>query len=351
MQFDSKTFNSEAFGKYVAEVPREKNDALVKSGALVYSDEIKKLLSTQTGSAYGTIPMFGTIDGDAVNYDGQTDIAATSMETYSRSIVAIGRAKAWVERDFSYDITSGVDFISQVGTQVAGYWDDVNNGILQSILDGIFAMTGVKNLEFVNNHTHDISTGETNNVMSATTLNEAIQKASGDQKSKFTMVLMHSAVATNLENLQLLQYGKYTDSQGIQRDLALTTWNGKIVIIDDGLPAKVVGDGDTAYTEYTSYVLGNGAIEYADLGVDVPNEMQRDPAKYGGQTTLYTRERVAYAPYGLSYKKAAQATLSPTNSELANGANWELATNGKSSSALKVFPHKFIPIARIISRG
>ena len=42
---------------------------------------------------------------------------------------------------------------------------------------------------------------------------------------------------------------------------------------------------------------------------------------------------------------------SPTDDELANGANWELVNNGKSGSAKKTIKHKAIPIARIISRG
>lgn len=41
---------------------------------------------------------------------------------------------------------------------------------------------------------------------------------------------MHSEVATNLENLQLLKYLTYTDADGIQRDLGLATWNGRMVI-------------------------------------------------------------------------------------------------------------------------
>lgn len=386
-QFDSKAFNAEAFGKYVEKLPNPNRDELIKSGAVIPSAEIKNLLGTQTGSAYGTIPMFGRIDGTALNYDGNTNISATSVETFSRSVVAIGRAKGWVERDFSVDVTAGVDFMSEVGKQTTEYWDTVNTGLLLSILKGIFSMTGAKNLEFVNNHTSDVK----NEVVDATTLNTAIQKACGDKKSKFSMVIMHSAVATNLENLNLLNYLKQTDASGIQRDLALATWNGKAVLIDDGMPAtegyfdatsstvgalKVVASGAStgeinladatpyfgsktlaaddyviAGTQYTTYALGNGAFEYADLGADVPYEMHRDPATYGGQTTLFNRERLAYAPYGISYKKASQASSSPTNAELETGANWELATNGKSSTALTVFNHKDIPIARIKSRG
>ena len=77
--------------------------------------------------------------------------------------------------------------------------------------------------------------------------------------------------------------------------------------------------------------------------------MQRDPAKNGGQTTLYSRQRKLYAPYGISFTKSSVASLSPTNAEFELGANWTLVNDGGSSK--KYIDHKAIPIARIISRG
>lgn len=343
-KFDSKSFNAEAFGSYIETIPQPNRNELIKSRVLVPSETIKNLLSSQTGSYYGTIPIYGRIGGDALNYDGNTDITATSMDTFEQSVIAVGRAKAWLERDFSYDITAGVDFMSEVAKQVAYYWDDVNTGIVMSVIKGIFSMTGEANLEFVNGHTYDITSesGEAANV-GATTLNTAIQQACGDKRASFSLAFMHSAVATNLENLKLLQYLKYTDAQGIERPLPMASWNGRLVIVDDGMPVET----DESGVIYTTYVFGDGAIEYADLGVRTPYEMDRDPAKNGGQDTLYTRERLCFAPKGISFTKANVASLSPTNAELENGANWTLVSNG----ADKVYNHKDIAVCRIVSRG
>ena len=293
-----------------------------------------------------------------MNYDGSTDITATSMDTYEQSVIAIGRAKAWTEKDFSVEITAGVDFMSEVAKQVAAYWDDIDTGIIMSILTGIFSMTGTNNLKFVNEHTLDISanTGAAGS-MSATTLNTAVQKACGDKRAKFNLVFMHSAVATNLENLNLLEFLKYTDANGVQRPLPMATWNGRLVIVDDGMPVEEVaasGSGENlvpGYTKYTTYIFGDGAIEFADLGVKVPFEMSRDPKTNGGEDTLYSRKRVCYAPYGISFTKSSVASLSPTNAELEKGANWTLVNNGSSGAGLKTINHKDIAIARIISRG
>lgn len=345
-KFDSKSFNPEAFGSYIETLPQPNKNELIKSRVIVADATIKNLLSSQTGSYYATIPFFGRIGGDALNYDGKTDITATSMDTFEQSIVAVGRAKAWMEKDFSVEITAGVDFMSEVAKQVAAYWDDIDTGMIMSILTGIFSMTGEKNLEFVNNHTFDI-TGEVDNAITATTLNTAVQKASGDKRAKFTMVFMHSAVATNLENQNLLEFLKYTDANGVQRPLPMATWNGRLVIVDDGMPTETADSG----TKYTTYVFGEGAFRFADLGAKVPYEMSRDPKTNGGQDTLYSRRRMCFAPYGISYTKARQVSLSPTDDELATGSNWKLIDNGESGEALKTVNHKDIAIARIISLG
>jgi hypothetical protein len=80
--------------------------------------------------------------------------------------------------------------------------------------------------------------------------------------------------------------------------------------------------------------------------------MDRDPAENGGEDTLYTRKRKVFAPFGISYEKASQASLSPTDAELATGANWTLVHSGESVAANRTYTnHKAIPIARIISKA
>ena len=77
--------------------------------------------------------------------------------------------------------------------------------------------------------------------------------------------------------------------------------------------------------------------------------MYRDPATNGGQDTLYSRQRKCWAPYGISFTMNTMSTLSPTNTELEVGANWELVNTGGASK--QYIPHKVIPISRIISLG
>ena len=341
-KFNHITFNGEAFGQYVERLPKIKKDELIKSGVLRGNNNIKNAFSSQTGTAYAVIPFFGNIGGAALNYDGKTNIEAERTKTSEQGVVVVGRSKAWIEDDFSYDITGGVDFMGNVANQVSEYWDEVDQLTLVAILEGIFKMTGTASAKFVENHTLDLTLGKSTGKMDATTLNTAIQKACGSNKNAFSLAIMHSSVATNLENLNLLEYTKYTDASGIQRDLNIGTLNGKTVIIDD----SCTFDGTD---KYTTYVLGKGSFYFENIGAKVPYEMNRDPKTNGGETTLYTRQRKCFAPFGISYTKASQASLSPTDNELKDGANWKLIGDDDANS--ETIDDKTIPIARIITKG
>ncbi|MBR2571918.1 MAG: hypothetical protein IKE30_07295 [Clostridia bacterium] len=231
--FNSKNWNSEVFGKYLETVPRVKQNALLRAGVLRERPEIRSMLTEQTGGSYVTVPMAGHIGGDALNYDGNTDITATGLDTYLQSMIVVGRSKAWKEMDFSRDIT-GKDFMETIAAQVGDYWDDVDQATILSILKGIF---GVSANNFRAQHTLDI-TGSSSASVGADTLNTAIQQAAGANKDIFTAVIMHSVVATHLENLQLLTYWKETDSQGVERPLKIASWNGRTVFVDDDVPAE-----------------------------------------------------------------------------------------------------------------
>ena len=262
-------------------------------------------------------------------------------------------------------------------------------------------MSDAEGAKFVASHTSDI-TGVTNSEgalgkMDATSLNTAIQKACGDHKNKFSLAIMHSTVATNLENMKILVYLKYNDANGMERDAAMATLNGRLVLIDDSMPVvedestatyakttdEAVQPGKTYYTrsgsssssyvytkvdtpateninnyyektapgnmKYTTYLFGDGAIEYTNCGAKVPAEMDRDPKVNGGEDTLYNRQRKCFAPYGIAITKANMSTLSPTNAELEDGRNWELVNTGGVNK--EYIDLKAIPIARIISLG
>lgn len=373
-KFNGKIWNSKVFEKYLKTVPSTKENSMIQSSIFKKVSKYGAKLSEQAGGNYIVEPIKGRIGGDELNYDGVTNITSTSRGTFYQGKVAIGRAKAWGEDDFTEEIT-GTSFMAEAG-EIREYWDERKQELVLAVLKGIFGMTGSN--DFAANHTYRIS-GD----LTADACNRAAQKALGDKKKNLKVMFMHSAVSTNLEGLQLLNFLKYTDKDGIERDLTLATYNGKLVIVDDEMPSEVGYEltADTAldptktyytksgskytvvavpsvdnigtyyeqYTEYTTYMMGEGFFEYEDLGVKVPSELARDAKENGGHTDIISRIRFVIVPTLISYTKASQATLSPTNAELADGSNWELANDDASDK--KYVDGKLIPLVRIISRG
>ena len=383
-KFDSKSWNPEVWEKYMRKVPNTKENSLIKNGLLNAKPNMTARLRDEVGGNYFTEPVKGLLDGEVLNYDGVTDLTATSRDTFEQGKIIIGRMKGWTEKDFSTELT-GEDFMP-LAEEVKEYYDSVDQTDILSILKGIFAMTDT-GTDFVAKHTYKVD-----KELDATDMNKALQKASGDKKKVYSVAFMHSLVATNLENLNLLNFLKYTDSNGIERDLTIGTYNGKLVVVDDEMPTadgydaatestpnalKVVASGATAgqinlddvkkasfypanvkandyvvaATEYTTYVLGNQFFDYDNVGVKVPNEMARDPKTNGGVDTLYTRQRKLFVPKWISFTKASMQTNSPTPAELANGANCVVVNNGKSGKDKAYVNHKLIPVVQIISRG
>ena len=359
MKFDSKSFNPQAFGAYVALIPNVAKNELAKSGAVGSNAQARAALSSQTGSLYARIPYFGRIDGaTSQNNDGSTNIDTTSTTTYEQGYVTASRMDGWTERSFSKNITAGVDFMQNVANQIAEYKNDVKQNMLLAILKGVFSMptsgstVGAKAAkEFLAKHVYDITAKAGDEALvDGSTLNKAIQQACGDNKNIFKLVIMHSEVATHLENLKLLKYMTQTDANGIERELSLATWNGRTVLIDDNMPTEEVeetssGKGD-GYTKYTTYVLGDGAIVLDDIGDSVPYEMSREAKVNGGQDTLYVRDRYICGVDGISFEKPSSITASASNADLENGSNWQIINDGT-----KAIPHKAIALCKIVSRG
>ena len=385
-KFDSKTWNSNVFEKYYRKVQSTKENALIKNGLFDSKPNMTARLRDEVGGNYFTEPIKGLLDGDVLNYDGVTNVTFTSRDTFEQGKIIIGRMKGWQEKDFSTELT-GVNWMEGMAEEVKEYYEGVDQADLLAILKGIFATTDAGSAAAMAKHTYEV-----NDELSATSMNTGLQRAVGDKKKQFKISFMHSLPATNLENLNLLQFLKYTDKEGITRDLTIGTFNGKLVVVDDDMPVlegydeatsatagalKVVSssatDGQILLSavkasdffpedvkandyvvpaeKYVTYVMAEKFFEYDNVGVKVPNEMVRDAVTNGGIDKLVTRQRKLFAPKYFSFTKASMETNSPTTAELANGANWEIVNNGKTSTDKKYVNDKLIPVARIISRG
>ncbi len=394
--FNSKVFNPEVFGKYIENIPNVKKSELAKSNALGSNENARKALSEQTGSYYARVPYYGRISADtSQNNNGATNIQSSKLNTFDQGFVVASRMDSWDEKSFSKNITAGVDFMDNVGKQIADYKIQVVQKIMLKMLEGIYSMDttadtvrGHAAKDFIEKHTYDSSnvTG-----VSPTALNTAIQKACGDNKSIIKLAIMDSTTATDLENQNLLNMLKYTDKDGITRDLTLGTWNGRLVLVDDDMPVTIAeatyaktsdaalvpgkkyftrsgSAGHYVYTEvetpdvtdigsyyeitsggyevHTTYLLGEGSIVVDPIPDSVPYEMHRDPLVNGGEDYLIVRDRYICGFESFSYEQTSGSNVSATNEDLANGEHWAVIHN-----ATEAIPTKSIAIARLFTRG
>lgn len=387
-KFRGKVFNSNVFEKYMKTLPSTKENGLINSAVFKNVSKYRAKMSEQAGGYFITEPIKGRIGGEPVNYDGATDITSNQRDTFYQTKIAIGRANAWGEDDFVTELT-GENFMAEA-SEVKEYWDGEKQKIVLSMLKGIFAMTN--NEDFATKHTYEVAGN-----LDADSCNKASQKALGDKKANLGVSIMHSAVSTNLEGLNLINFLKYTDKEGIERELTIGQYNGKLVIVDDDMPVEEVeaeyeltsdvaidnsktyytrtGSGTSqspyvytavatpdvddiatyyemtaeAYPTYTSYMFANGFFEFEDVGVKVPSETARNATQRGGHTDLISRVRYVIVPQYISYK--TKTAKSPTNADLENGANWEVSNNGEAGASKKYVDGKLIPVVRVISRG
>ena len=305
--------------------------AMIDSGAVQRNAEIARMIAN--GSNLYTIPFYNVLGGNDDNYDGTTNMTVTDPDGGSH-------------KDFIRDFNSGANPMQQISAQVAKYWNKKRQNRLIGIMNGIFGIADDSSdyWDAWQLHTMNIAlatsgtAGEANCVSEASAA-EAIQKAVGDNAGIFGMAVMHSKVAMNLAKQNLLQYRKYTDAAGIERIVNIADWNGYTVIVDDGVPVTTNAKDATA-KDYTTYLLGTGAIQFAEAPVEVPVETSRTVLEAGGYNVLATRLRETLHPNGFSYTLPSSSVISPTDAQLATSAQWKV-----------VVDPKLIPIARIISNG
>lgn len=331
-------FDAELFIRAWTEEPDPVKTALLNSGVLVADPTIAGQLSSD-GNLF-TIPFYNILEGDEVNYDGATDITSTETSGDVQTGIAYGRAKGFTARNFVAEL-SGSDPFGHIVQSVSRYWQKKRQNRIIGLLDGIFAITGDADWA---KHTVDLSDGTAAapHKIEATTLSDVATDILGDNRDAFSVAIMHSSVAHTLEKLEMLEFWKYTDPNGVERPMRIASANGFTVIVDDGVPYTAATAGDSGVpAKYTTYLLGTGVLRTAPGRLDIPVEVSRDPAKNGGQDTLYTRIREAIHPNGFSFKVPASGwTNSPTDAQLFNKANWT-----------RKFNHRAIPMAKIITNG
>ena len=323
LNFLGYPFDSELFVQMWTETPDPRLTAMLESGALAQDALIQSRISND-GNLY-TIPFYNILDGEEANYDGMTDVPMTETTGVSQSGIVYGRSKGFFARNFQGEL-SGSDPMGHIANSIAKYWSNKEQKRLIGLVEGVFKTTDTSDYATTFKNTHVLTTGAPVDITDA---NRLMTMSLGDNKNEYSMAIMHSVVAEKLENLQVLEFWKQTDANGLQRPSRMASWNGLTVIIDDSVPV------DT--NNYTTYLFGTGALRTADGRLDVPVETDRDTKKNGGQDELITRIRKTIHPNGFSFVVPTTGfTESPTDAQLFDGANWKVIFNPKAIAIAKL---------------
>jgi len=293
----------EVFVPYMIERTAELS-AFFQSGIVA---PVPELNMPDQGGSQVNMPFWQDLAGDDQVLDSGTDLTVGKIVAARDVAVLNARALVYGATDLAGAL-AGADPIQAVANLYASKWARQWQKTLINVLNG--AMTPVTDNVF------DISAlvGAASNIDGASFV-DALQRL-GDAKDAVSAVAMHSATEARLAKNDLIQY--LQDSEGSPR---IPYFMGKRVIVDDGLPV----DTDT----YTTYIFGPGAIGYGEGAVKTPLEEQREGLKNGGETYLISRRHFVLHPRGIRWTGTPVGDT-PTNAELANGANWTQAYESKN---------------------
>ena len=138
---------------------------------------------------------------------------------------------------------------------------------------------------------------------------------------------MNSAAEAFLRSLDA-QSTLYRPSEATKGVLA--TYDGKAIVMDDNLgfdPSSKVAE---------IYLFGAGAVALNDCPSKNAFEAGRDPLKNGGEDFVVSRHANIAHVRGFKWTANTCTGATPTNTELANTANWSKVYDDKDIRVVKL---------------
>ncbi|MDR1193793.1 MAG: coat protein [Peptococcaceae bacterium] len=306
----------EVFAAYVIQMTKELS-ALIQSGVAISNPKLDELV-TQGGKLIN-MPFWKPITGEEEVLSDSDSLTPAKITTDADVAALLIRGKAWSSNELAGAL-AGDSPMRAISAQLAGWWSRREQAILISILNGIFATA------LAGTHVNNISgaSGEAA-VISGNAILDTKQLL-GDASDQLTALATHSAVYTTLQKQNLITF--IPNSRG---EINIPTYMGYRLIVDDGCP--------NAEGVYTTYMFGAGCFGRGDgVPVDItPVETDRD--SLASDDILINRRALVLHPFGVKFTNNTVSGATPTNAELATGANWA-----------KVYEDKAIGIAMLKHR-
>jgi len=307
----------ELFAPYVIQQTKELS-ALINSGIAQSNPLLDELVAK--GGKTINMPFLNALSGDDEVLSDSMPLVPEKLDAQKDVAPVLIRGKAWSANELAGAL-AGTDPMTSAGNMVAEWWNVQEQKILISVLNGIFGGT------LKDSHCYDISgmSGE-QAVISANAILDTKQLL-GDAANNLKAIAMHSAVFTVLQKQNLIAY--LPNSQGV---VDFPSYLGYKVIVDDG----IIPDNSDVYS---TYLFAEGVFGRGD-GVPealTPIETGRDVL--ASDDILVSRRALCLHPLGISWINPGITSATPTNSDLANSANWQKVVPNKSIG-MAVLKHK-----------
>lgn len=295
---------------------------LINSGIVTANPRLDELITG--GGTTIQMPHWNDLSGNSEVLSEASPLTAQNITASKEVAPVLYRGKAWGATELS-GCLAGSDPMKAIGDLVAEWWNRDEQTTLINVLNGMFAASNMSAL------VSDI-TSATNPTISASAVLDAKQLL-GDAANKLTALAVHSATYTKLQKDNVIQFVAASESK-----VQIPTYLGYKVIINDNLPYTPATTGQNATpATYASYLFAEGAIGRGE-GTPVsltPVETDRD--SLASTDYLIHRRALVLHPQGMAWTPASTLTgATPTNSELATGANWTKVADTKQFGIVKL---------------
>jgi len=312
------------FEKYAIERTAQLS-AFVQSGILEHSPEFDILAAG--GGREVMMPFWKDLTATRQLLSDSATLAVNKIGSDKDTARIQNDAQVWSVNHLA-KVISGDDPMQAIVDLVGEYWARTDQSLVISSLKGMFlSATMAGNKLAIASET---IAGQSNATkLNGSTFVDATVKL-GDRGDRLTAIAVHSATEAALRKLDLIDM--IPDSEGKAQ---IATFQGRRVIVDDGLPTRA---GTTDGIVYTSYLFGPGAFAKGAAPLDSTPlqggigtegvEIYR--AGLDSDTALINRRRYILHPRGVKFNSTTVAGDSPTNAELELGANWTRVFENKN---------------------
>lgn len=307
----------EVFNAYMNNFTEEKS-AIIQSGVAVADPSVSRNITE--GGLLVNMPFWNDLDGEDETLGDGEKALTTGKITASQDISAVMyRGRAWSVNELAA-VISGDDPLGALLSKIASWWLRREQAVLMSVLKGLFTSGGALASTHLLDQSEEGITAES--VLNA-------KQLLGDSSERLSMVVLHSAVYTQLQKLNLIAF--IPDAQG---KINIPTYLGYRVVVDDGAPKT--GAGEEAV--YTSYLFASGAI---GRNTGAPSKLTtfekgRDP--YKGNDQVFTRRAFTMHPYGVKWTNNSieSGEITPTNADLEKASNWSKVYEDKQIGIIAI---------------